>query len=111
MPDAQPCPPDPDGRHGMVARRTCRRASMRVCGGALQSLGIGGGDDQMHVVRQAIAPDFGLDLDRRFRRKIAVQRVILVVEEGRLAPISALRHMGITVTVHLSSAEGRAFRA
>ena len=67
---------------------------MRVREGAPQPVSIGRDDDQMHVVRhQAIAPDLGLGLDRRFREQVAIQRIILIIEEGRLTSIAALRHM------------------
>ena len=81
-------------RPAMACVDISRVTAMRVGEGAPQSVGVGGDDDQMHMVRhRAIAPDLGLGPVRRFGEQIAVQLIVLVVEEGRLAPIAALRHM------------------
>lgn len=45
------------------------------------------------VGHQAIGPDLGLGLARRFRQEVAVQRIIVVAEERLLAPVATLGHV------------------
>ena len=62
--------------------------------GAAQSVGISGNQDQVHVIgHQAPGPDFDLGRAAILGQEIAIERVVVVIEERPRPPIAALRHM------------------
>ena len=68
-------------------------APVEVAEGAPQPVLVGGHDDGMDMIgHQAIGPDLGMRPLRRLREEIEVERIIRVLEEGRLAAVAALGH-------------------
>ncbi len=68
-------------------------ATMQLAKGAAQSV-LGGDDDGVNKIgHQAITPDLDLRSRRRLCEQVEIQRVFAILEEGRLAPVAALRHV------------------
>jgi hypothetical protein len=68
-----------------------RIAPVRVGERAPQSIRVGRHDDDMNVVgHEAIGPDLGSGPGHRFGQQLAIQDIIAILEEGLLAPVTAL---------------------